>query len=102
MSETEKRLFPQQGRRLQATESFTRSIAGGVRFFTLIQSFDRPLRYGRSLRLETRPVESELAFVTGEFGVDEPGDEGVYGDVVLAESIAADFISPGIPHFDAE
>ena len=35
--------------------SITRSIAGCVRFFNLIQYFDRPPRYGRSRRFDIKP-----------------------------------------------
>ena len=38
----------------------TRDIAGCFRFFTLIQSGDRPARYGRSRRFETKPSKPKL------------------------------------------
>jgi hypothetical protein len=38
-------------------ESLTRLIAGWLRFFTLTQSGDRPARYGRSRRFDTRALQ---------------------------------------------
>ena len=46
--------------RAQANASITRSIAGCFRFLTLIQSGDRPARYGRSRRFDTRPSKPML------------------------------------------
>jgi len=41
--------------------SSTRSIAGCLLFLTLIQSFDRPARQGRSLRFDTIPSSPNFA-----------------------------------------
>ena len=42
----------------QEKASFTLSIAGCSRFLTFTQSGDRPARYGRSRRFDTKPLAS--------------------------------------------
>jgi hypothetical protein len=46
----------------------TCDIAGCFRFFTLIQSGDRPARYGRSRRFETKPSKPMLLRAGGNPG----------------------------------